>query len=74
MNFLLDLFTNWTFDKVLDYTLAAVIWSVFKSRSKQNKYPGYFEKIRRYRDLHPLLRSLSMRVLLSITIHPYMFS
>ncbi|MCI4166523.1 MULTISPECIES: hypothetical protein [Bacillus] len=45
MNFLLDLFTNWTFDKVLDYMFAFAI-----------------------------LRSLSIRVLLPITIHPYMFS
>lgn len=39
MRFLLDFFANWTFDKVMDYTLAAVIWFVFKSKSKQNDYP-----------------------------------
>ncbi|CAF1784725.1 hypothetical protein NRS6110_04090 [Bacillus subtilis] len=50
MNFLLDLFTNWTFDKVMDYMLAAVIWFVFKSKSKQNEYPDDFDERRRYRD------------------------
>lgn len=50
MNFFLDLFTNWTFDKVLDYTFAFAIWFVFKLRPKQNNYPDYFEKTRRYRD------------------------
>lgn len=48
MNFLLDLFTNWTFDKVMDYMLAAVIWFTSKSKSKQNEYPDDFEKRRRY--------------------------
>lgn len=35
MNFLLDLFTNWTFDKVMDYMLAAVIW--FYSSPSQSR-------------------------------------
>lgn len=49
MKFLLDLFANWTFDKVMDYILAAVICFVYKSKSKQNKYPDYFEEKRRFR-------------------------
>ncbi len=50
MKILMDLFITWIFDKVMDYSLGAVIWFVFKSRSKQNKYPDYFEKRRQYRD------------------------
>ncbi len=50
MKILMDLFTNWTFDKVMDYMLAAVIWLVFKSKPKQNEYPNDFEKRRRWRD------------------------
>lgn len=50
MKFLLDFFVNWTFDKVMDYSLVAVIWFVFKSKSKQNENPDDFEKRRHYRD------------------------
>ncbi|OIR60987.1 hypothetical protein BLL41_10980 [Bacillus sp. FMQ74] len=50
MKFLLDFFANWTFVKVMDYSLAAVIWFVFKSKSKQNEYRDDFEERRRYRD------------------------
>ncbi|WP_342494110.1 hypothetical protein [Bacillus sp. FSL R5-0447] len=48
MKILMDLFTNWIFEKVMDYMLAAIIWFVFKS--KQNEYPDDFEERRRYRD------------------------
>lgn len=47
MKILMDLFTTWIFDKVMDYSLGAVIWFVFKS--KQNEYPDDFEKKRRFR-------------------------
>ncbi|OYD12323.1 hypothetical protein CHR37_05040 [Bacillus velezensis] len=50
MKILMELFTNWTFDKLMDYMLAAVVWFVFQSKSKQNKYPDHFEKRGRYRD------------------------
>ncbi|MBE1868627.1 hypothetical protein ACMX8W_11110 [Bacillus subtilis] len=49
MRFLLDFFANWTFDKVMDYTLAAVIWFVF-NKSKQTEYPDHFEERRRHRN------------------------
>ncbi|MGG1395632.1 hypothetical protein ABE320_17090 [Bacillus velezensis] len=50
MKILMDLFTTWIFDKVMDYILAVVIWFVFNSKSKQNKYPDDFEERRRYID------------------------
>ncbi|NUI59313.1 hypothetical protein HUN88_06020 [Bacillus amyloliquefaciens] len=50
MKILMELFTNWTFDKVMDYMLAAVIWFVFQSKSKQNKHPDDLSESRRYRD------------------------
>ncbi|ERH59242.1 hypothetical protein O205_01135 [Bacillus amyloliquefaciens EGD-AQ14] len=50
MKILMDLFTTWIFDKVMDYSLGAIIWFVFKSKLKQNEYQDYFEKRRHYRD------------------------
>ncbi|ASZ03910.1 MULTISPECIES: hypothetical protein [Bacillus] len=49
MKILMDLFTTWIFDKVMDYSLGAIIWFVFKSKSKQNEYPEDFEEKRRFR-------------------------
>ncbi|WP_445684575.1 hypothetical protein [Bacillus sp. FSL K6-1005] len=49
MKFLLNYFANWTFYKVMDYTLAAVRF-IFKSKSKQNEYPDHFEERRRHRN------------------------
>ncbi|MEC1406703.1 hypothetical protein [Bacillus halotolerans] len=50
MRFLQDFFAIWTFDKVMGYTLAAVIWFVFKSKSKQTEYHDHFEERRRHRN------------------------
>lgn len=56
----MELFTNWTFDKVMDYMLAAVVWFVFQSKSKQNKHPD---------DLSESRRAIEIDILFMIVIY-----
>ncbi|MCK8097930.1 MULTISPECIES: hypothetical protein [Bacillus] len=46
MNYLLDLFFNWLFEKSLDSFIAVVIFLAFNPKKK---YPDHFQDKRRFR-------------------------